>query len=150
MSSVEVAAEGPNARVQPVRDLRAFLRGGWRIARTVKDARSGQDGGFDGTAVFAPLPDGGLLLTESGTMRLGGYTGPAEQTYRYHFPTVPDGRRSFATTARRSTTWIWRLVPPRRSITAAPIFTKERSGCWGRKSGSWNGRSADHAKIIIW
>jgi hypothetical protein len=69
--------------------LRAFLTGAWRIARTVKDARSGQDGGFDGTAVFAPLADGGLLLTESGTMRLGGYTGPAEQTYRYVFPDGP-------------------------------------------------------------
>ena len=89
MSSVEVAADEPNARVRPVADLRAFLTGTWRIARTVKDARSGQDGGFDGTAVFAPLPDGGLLLTESGTMWLGGYAGPAEQTYRYAFPVDP-------------------------------------------------------------
>ena len=89
MSSVEVAVAGPNARVRPVTDLRAFLTGAWRIARTVKDARNGQDGGFDGTAVFAPLADGGLLLTESGTMRLGGYTGPAEQTYRYAFPDGP-------------------------------------------------------------
>ena len=87
--SVEVAVAGLNARVQPVTDLRAFLMGVWRIVRTVKDARGGQDGGFDGTAVFAPLPDGGLLLTESGTMRLGGYTGPAEQTYRYAFPDGP-------------------------------------------------------------
>jgi hypothetical protein len=89
LSSVEVAVAGPNARVRPVTDLRAFLTGAWRIARTVKDARNGQDGGFDGTAVFAPLADGGLLLTESGTMRLGGYTGPAEQTYRYAFPDGP-------------------------------------------------------------
>jgi hypothetical protein len=87
--SVEVAASEPNARVRPVPDLRAFLTGAWRIARTVKDARNGQDGGFDGTAIFTPLPDGGLLLTESGTMRLGGYTGPAEQTYRYAFPEDP-------------------------------------------------------------
>ena len=89
MSSVEVAAGEPNARVQVITDLRAFLTGAWRISRTVKDARSGQDGGFEGTAVFAPLADGGLLLTESGTMRLGGYTGPAEQTYRYAFPDGP-------------------------------------------------------------
>ena len=89
MASVEVAVGEPNARVLAIADLRAFLTGTWRIARTVKDARSGQDGGFDGTAVFAPLPDGGLLLTESGTMRLGGYSGPAEQTYRYAFPDGP-------------------------------------------------------------
>ena len=44
-----------------------------------------------------------MLLTESGTMRLGGYTGPAEQTYRYCFPNGPRGRtKSSATTARRS------------------------------------------------
>jgi hypothetical protein len=89
LSSVEVAASEPNARVQPVPNLRAFLTGAWRIARTVKDARGGQNGGFDGMAVFALLPDGGLLLTESGTMRLGGYTGPAEQTYHYRFPDDP-------------------------------------------------------------
>ena len=89
MASVEVAVGEPNARVRATADLRAFLTGTWRIARTVKDARSGQDGGFDGTAVFAPLPDSGLLLTESGTMRLGGYSGPAEQTYRYAFPDGP-------------------------------------------------------------
>ena len=87
--SVEVAVAGPNARVQPVADLRAFLTGRWHIARTVSDARSGRDGGFDGTGTFAPLPDGGLLLTESGTMRLGDHTGPAEQTYRYAFPDGP-------------------------------------------------------------
>jgi hypothetical protein len=75
--------------VRAIADLRAFLTGTWRIARTVKDARSGQNGGFDGIALFAPLPDGGLLLTESGTMRLGGYSGPAEQTYRYAFPDGP-------------------------------------------------------------
>lgn len=89
MSSVEVAAGKPNARVRPVADLRAFLLGAWRICRTIRDARSGQDGGFEGTALFAPLPDGGLLLTESGTMRLGDYAGLAEQTYRYAFPVDP-------------------------------------------------------------
>jgi hypothetical protein len=89
LASVEVAVGEPNARVRAVADLRAFLTGTWRIARMVKDARSGQNGGFDGIALFAPLPDGGLLLTESGTMRLGGYSGPAEQTYRYAFPDGP-------------------------------------------------------------
>ena len=49
--SVEVAAGEPNARVQVIVDLRAFLTGAWRIVRTVRDARSVQDGGFDGTAV---------------------------------------------------------------------------------------------------
>ena len=87
--SVEVAVNEPNARVRVIADLRAFLTGAWRISRTVRDARSGQDGGFEGRALFAPLPDGGLLLTESGTMRLGGYTGSAEQTYCYHFPNGP-------------------------------------------------------------
>ena len=95
MASVEVAVGEPNARVLAIADLRAFLTGTWRIARTVEDARSGQDGGFEGTAVFAPLPDGGLLLTESGTMRLGGYSGPAEQTYRYAFPEGPGRAQVF-------------------------------------------------------
>lgn len=95
MSSVEVAVGEPNARVLAIADLRAFLTGTWRIARTVKDARSGQDGGFDGIALFAPLPDGGLLLTESGTMRLGGYAGPAEQTYRYAFAGGPGRAQVF-------------------------------------------------------
>jgi hypothetical protein len=95
LSSVEVAAVEPNARVLPVADLRAFLTGAWRISRTVRDARSGQDGGFEGRALFAPLPDGGLLLTESGTMRLGGYAGPAEQTYRYAFADGPGRAQVF-------------------------------------------------------
>ncbi|WP_158047817.1 DUF6314 family protein [Skermanella pratensis] len=70
-------------------DLRAFLAGAWRIARTMRDARLGQDGSFDGTAVFRDLGDGELLLRETGILRFGGHAGPAEQTYRYTFPDGP-------------------------------------------------------------
>lgn len=87
--SLEAAPAGANGRVHAVADLRAFLAGAWRIARTVRDARLGQDGSFDGTAVFMEADDGDLLLTETGTLRFGDHAGPAEQTYRYAFPDGP-------------------------------------------------------------
>lgn len=87
--SLGAGLAGANGRVHAVADLRAFLAGAWRIARTVRDARLGQDGSFDGTGLFEQGADGGLLLRETGTLRFGDHAGPAEQTYRYSFPDGP-------------------------------------------------------------
>src|SRR5690349_18236478 len=90
-ASVEGPEGDANAGVWPVTDLRAFLTGAWRIARTLHDARGGQDGSLEGTAEFSPLSTspssgGDLHYVETGILRLGDHVGPAEQTYRYAFP----------------------------------------------------------------
>jgi hypothetical protein len=92
--SVEAMDGNANAGMWPVTDLRAFLTGAWRIARTLHDARVGQDGSLEGTAEFTPRPDGGLNYLETGILRLGDHVGPAEQTYLYAFPT-PDHAEVF-------------------------------------------------------
>ena len=48
--TTETAAESPYG----VADLRAFLAGGWAVARTIADRRTGQSGTFAGRAHFAP------------------------------------------------------------------------------------------------
>jgi hypothetical protein len=45
----------------PVSDVLAYLAGRWRVTRTVRDLASGDEGRFEGTTDFSPLPDGGLL-----------------------------------------------------------------------------------------
>jgi hypothetical protein len=80
---------GVSGGVFGVADLRDFLTGTWRVSRTVRDAKLGQDGTFEGTATFEPAAGGDLLLRETGVMRFGGHVGPAEQTYRYAFPDGP-------------------------------------------------------------
>ena len=66
-------------------DLKAFLRGDWRLTRTLEDRRAGQCGRLDGRAVFAPA-GAGLVYRERGVLRLGAFTGPAERVTRYGFP----------------------------------------------------------------
>ncbi len=42
----------------PVADALAYLAGGWRAERSVRDLATGDEGEFSGTTVFEPLEDG--------------------------------------------------------------------------------------------
>jgi hypothetical protein len=68
-----------------VPDLRAFLAGGWAVARTIADRRTGQSGTFEGRAQFAP-EGAGLTYHEEGRLALGAFETIASQVYRYAFP----------------------------------------------------------------
>ncbi len=68
-----------------VLDLRAFLAGGWAVARTIADRRTGQSGTFEGRAHFAP-EGAGLVYREEGRLALGTFETIANQVYRYRFP----------------------------------------------------------------
>ncbi len=65
--------------------MKAFLRGDWRLTRTLEDRRADQRGRLDGQVVFAPA-GAGLVYRERGVLRLGAFTGPTERVYRYGFP----------------------------------------------------------------
>ncbi|MCZ4609190.1 DUF6314 family protein [Streptomyces sp. Lzd4kr] len=75
----------------PVPDALAYLAGGWRAERSVRDLASGDEGEFSGTTVFEPLESGepprglpqGLLHRESGTFVWRGVPRPAERTLRF-------------------------------------------------------------------
>ncbi|MGW5472662.1 DUF6314 family protein [Streptomyces chartreusis] len=83
----------------PVPDALAYLAGGWRAERSVRDLASGDGGEFSGTTVFEPLTDGelsqglpqgaprglpqGLLHRESGTFVWRGVPRPAERTLHF-------------------------------------------------------------------
>ncbi|BCL31881.1 hypothetical protein GCM10017557_67400 [Streptomyces aurantiacus] len=83
------------AGFRPVSDVLAYLAGGWRVERSVRDLASGASGTFGGTTVFERL-DGddsgahphpgsrsGLLHHESGTFVWQGVARPAERTLRF-------------------------------------------------------------------
>ncbi len=89
-----------NVGLWPVRDLRAFFQGVWRLERILVDGRLGQGGSMEGTALFAPSGPQRLLYSESGILRFGDYQGTAEHSYLYDFPapgraeiTKHDGQR---------------------------------------------------------
>ncbi|MFD4563677.1 DUF6314 family protein [Streptomyces sp. NPDC058467] len=69
----------------PVADVLAYLTGGWRVERAVRDLAGATEGRFTGTTVFSPLDDGadGLLHQESGTFVWQGTPRPAERTLRF-------------------------------------------------------------------
>ncbi|MCT7354568.1 DUF6314 family protein [Streptomyces sp. 15-116A] len=67
----------------PVPDVLAYLRGSWRVTRTVRDLASGDEGDFRGTTAFRPSSEGGLLHEESGTFTWRGVARPAERTLRF-------------------------------------------------------------------
>ncbi|MCK1820797.1 DUF6314 family protein [Streptomyces sp. XM83C] len=74
---------------RPVPDVLVFLAGRWRVARTVRDLASGDEGTFTGTTVFGLLEGGGLLHRESGTFVWRGVARPAERTLRFLPGEVP-------------------------------------------------------------
>lgn len=100
----------------PVPDVLAYLTGRWRVARSVRDLASGEQGEFTGTTVFTAEENGGLL--EGGGLLQGGgccTTSPARSSGRAS-PGPPNGRcgscRARAArrtcgsrTGGRSTTW---------------------------------------------
>jgi len=65
-----------------VADTLAFVRGYWRIERSLTDHRSGANGSFAGVASFLPLTGGqaGLRYQETGDVRLGGHRWPASRS----------------------------------------------------------------------
>ncbi|MFF3206842.1 DUF6314 family protein [Streptomyces sp. NPDC002962] len=88
---------------RPVPDALAYLRGSWRVTRSVRDRASGAEGRFDGVTVFSALGrrgggagyeegllheggllhEDGLLHEESGTFVWLGVPRPAERTLRF-------------------------------------------------------------------
>ncbi|KQX61022.1 DUF6314 family protein [Streptomyces sp. Root1310] len=76
---------------RPVPDALAYLRGSWRVTRSVRDRASGAEGRFDGVTVFSALDrrgggagcEDGLLHEESGTFVWLGVPRPAERTLRF-------------------------------------------------------------------
>ncbi|MFB8758094.1 DUF6314 family protein [Streptomyces sp. NPDC059852] len=72
-----------------VPDVLTYLAGDWRVARSVRDLASGDEGTFTGTTVFGPLEDGGLLHHESGAFVWRGVPRPAERTLRFLPGAVP-------------------------------------------------------------
>lgn len=138
----------------PVPDLRAFLTGGWRLDRRIRDRRTGLDGRFEGVARFVPEgPD--LRGVETGRLTLGGHAGEAEQVYVYAFPEpgraevrFRDGR-PFHDLDLRSGRWravhpcgadlyrgrfracgpdawgmVWRVAGPRKALSIASRFRR--------------------------
>lgn len=68
----------------PVTDVLAYLAGGWRVERSVRDLASGAQGSFSGVTEFEPLDDEkGLLHHESGTFVWQDVARPAERTLRF-------------------------------------------------------------------
>nr|WP_206344942.1 DUF6314 family protein [Streptomyces thermoviolaceus] len=61
----------------------AHLAGRWRVARSVRDLDSGDEGAFTGETVFRPLDGPGLLHEESGAFTWQGVTRPATRTLRF-------------------------------------------------------------------
>jgi hypothetical protein len=68
-----------------IADLRRFLHGCWRLARVIDDRRAGQTGVLRGEARF-DADGAGLVLTETGRLRLGAHAGPACRRTLYRFP----------------------------------------------------------------
>lgn len=65
-----------------VADTLAFVRGHWRIERSLTDYRAGPGGSLTGTASFlaAPGEHGGLEYREQGELRLAAYRGQASRS----------------------------------------------------------------------
>lgn len=102
-------ADTVTAPAHAVPDALAYLAGGWRVERTVRDFAVAAVGGagepvesvegwFEGTTLFTPLADAepgsgpaaGLLHHESGTFTWHGVARPAERTLRF-LPGTPAG-----------------------------------------------------------
>lgn len=70
-----------------VEDLRAYLKGTWRLSRTISDFHGGKTAHYEGEARFAP-DRSGLAYRESGKLMLEDAVFEAERTYHYRFPSL--------------------------------------------------------------
>lgn len=71
----------------PALDTLTYLIGSWQIDRTIDDRRAGVTGSFRGMALVAGGPGAGrpaagdqARYTETGTLRYGTHTGPAQRS----------------------------------------------------------------------
>ncbi|MET3809308.1 8-oxo-dGTP pyrophosphatase MutT (NUDIX family) [Arthrobacter sp. UYEF3] len=76
-------------------ELRAYLMGGWDVARSLLDRATGSRGTFTGVVNFTETDDGGLRFREEGTMRWNPaagtpYSGPASREYLLRPAARPD------------------------------------------------------------
>lgn len=78
-----------------INNLKKFLEGSWDLARRIDDRRAGQTGSLTGRAVFA-AEGNNLLYREEGRLAIGDHEGPAEQAYRYGFPSVSKAEVHFS------------------------------------------------------
>lgn len=105
----EAAGDSAPPRL-PVDDLRAYLRGSWRLTRQIRDHRAYADGAFEGSVSLTDCREG-LHYREEGELSIAGYRGAAWRCYLFHFPssgraevTFPGGRH-FHNLDLRSGTW---------------------------------------------
>lgn len=68
----------------PVEDLRAYLRGTWRLTRQIRDGRAGADGRFEGQVSLTDSLEG-LSYREEGELAVAGYRGAAWRCYAFRF-----------------------------------------------------------------
>lgn len=106
------ASDGPPPRF-PVDDLRAYLRGTWRLTRQIRDSRADADGCFEGSVSLTDCPEG-LRYREDGELSIAGYRGAAWRCYAFRFPsddraevTFPGGRHFHSLDLRRG---IWEVL----------------------------------------
>ncbi|MEU9125222.1 DUF6314 family protein [Streptomyces sp. NPDC048506] len=128
----------------PVPDVAAYLRGSWRIERTVHDLRAGAEGGFRGTAAFRPaaagdagertVPAGALLHIESGRLTWSGTDYPAHRVL--HLCPRSDGTAEVRFADGRPfhdldlRTGRWTAVHPCAEDRYEGTFTAVAAGAW--------------------
>lgn len=77
----------PERNQNQVSDLKEFLKGVWWLRRKLHDQRSSEHGQLIGSAVFS-VDGASLHYSEKGRLAIGAHAGPAEQSYRYVFPSA--------------------------------------------------------------
>ena len=79
----------------PVTDLRAYLRGTWRLERRILDRLRGERAFLAGEAMFCGEGDE-LAYRETGTLALDGQAFEFSRAYRYRFPEAHSAEVRFA------------------------------------------------------
>ena len=79
------AAPGSPPRLYCVAELRAYLRGAWRLTRRIEDRATESIGRFEGTLRFEDTAEG-LSYREEGELTVAGYSGAAWRCYEFRFP----------------------------------------------------------------
>ena len=141
-----------------VADLRAYLKGRWRLRRGITDFGAGKTARFEGEASFTP-DIAGLIYRETGRVTLDDAIFRASRVYLYRFPEpgraeveFEDGRAfhsldfsagqclarhrcppdsyqgSFR--AQDSGTWVsrWRIEGPRKNQLIETVYRRDGAG----------------------